>query len=143
MLPTIRAYPVHTSCFAGDSIDIAIGSSSPLTPGASYSLQICGAWTSATVGASMPLALSDIPVVADPGRHTNERGYDWPAVSVPTDAEWSSGFYYSEVRENGVSIPTSRAFFVIRIPPGSRTSPIVVLWPSAARTPRRSSCSSG
>lgn len=131
MSPTIRAYPVYTSCFAGDSIDIAIGSSSPLTSGASYSLQICEAGTSATCGAAMPLAPSDIPLVADPGRHTNERGYDWPAVSITTDPKWASGFYYAEIRENGVSIPTSRAFFVIRIPSGARTNRIAVLWTSA------------
>jgi len=61
MPPNVRAYALRTSCFAADSIDIALATGSPLSSGASYSLQICEAGTSTPYGAATPLAEADTP----------------------------------------------------------------------------------
>src|SRR5262249_23607219 len=122
--------PIHSSCVAGDAIEIALATASPLSAVA-YSIRITESGTAAPVSTPVPLSAANIPLIPDIPLHADENGYGWPSVSVPIAADMPSGFYYAEVLENGTPIPMSKAFFVVRAPRSARPNRIVVLWPCA------------
>ena len=133
MPPTVRAYPVTTSCIAGQPIEIVLASMDvALDPGKQYYLRIVNMGTDNEVGSRILLTTADVAVVPVQVSRSAENGFNWPTrKTVPTSADWRSCLYCAEVLEDKDPIPGSRAFFVVRNALPGQLNKIIIHWPFA------------
>jgi len=133
MPPQVRAYPVTTSCIAGQPIEIAVASMDvALDPSKQYYLRTVNMGTGNAVGTPILLTTADVAVIPIQASHSAENGFDWPTrKTVPTSTQWRSCLYYAEALEGSYPIAGSRAFFVVRSASLGQPNQIIIHWPFA------------